>query len=84
MNKNIKEVEGNVIEAPDEYSIDHCISQDFQMDKGIAFQFKRRFGQIEQFKSQKKQLTEIISIKKKIKNNNFFRNQRTLLAETVL
>ena len=62
INKNIKEVAGNLFEAPENYTIGHCVSQDFQMNAGIALEFRRKFGQVEELKRQKKSVTEIASI----------------------
>lgn len=33
-------------------SLAHCVSQDLMMGKGIAKQFKRRFGRVEELKAQ--------------------------------
>lgn len=61
-NKNIIEIAGDIFEAPEEYVLGHCTSQDFQMNQGIALEFRRKFGHIEELKNQKKSLTEIASI----------------------
>lgn len=60
-NKNIIEIAGNIFEAPEEYVLGHCTSQDFQMNQGIALEFRRKFCHIEELKNQKKSLTEIVS-----------------------
>lgn len=62
LGKNIKEIAGDLFEAPGEYALSHCVSQDFQMDRGIALEFRRRFGQIDELCNQKKSVTEIASI----------------------
>lgn len=61
-NKDVKEIAGNLFEAPKDYAFGHCVSKDFQMNKGIALEFRRRFGKVEQLKNQKKQVTEVASI----------------------
>lgn len=62
LGKNVKEIAGDLFEAPKEYALGHCVSQDFQMNKGIALEFRRKFGQVEELSSQKKSVTEIASI----------------------
>ncbi|KAL4100717.1 hypothetical protein QTP88_020751 [Uroleucon formosanum] len=61
-NKNIIEIAGNIFEAPEKCVLGHCTSQDFQMNQGIALEFRRKFGHIENLRNQKKSLTEIASI----------------------
>lgn len=62
VSKNVKEVAGDLFEASKEYALGHCVSQDFQMNKGIALEFRRRFGKIEELKNQNKSITEIANI----------------------
>ena len=40
----LQELHGDLFMAPDNYSLVHCVSADFHMGKGIAVQFKKRFG----------------------------------------
>lgn len=61
LNRNVKEITGDLFEAHEEYAIGHCVSQDFQMDRGIALEFRRRFGQVEELKDQNKSVTEVAS-----------------------
>ena len=35
---------GNLFTAPEHHSLAHCISRDAKMGRGIAVQFRRRFG----------------------------------------
>lgn len=63
VSKNVKEITGDLFEASEEYALGHCVSQDFRMDRGIALEFRRKFGQIEELSKQKKSVTEVASIK---------------------
>lgn len=36
----IKEMEGDLFEAPNDYSLAHCVGQDFRMGSGIAVEFR--------------------------------------------
>jgi hypothetical protein len=62
-NSNIVEVEGDLFQATEDYALGHCVSKDFKMSKGIALEFRRKFGQIDKLLLQNKQVTEIAAIK---------------------
>ena len=40
-------------------SLVHCVSSDFVMGKGIAVEFKKRFGRIDDLKAQNKQIGDV-------------------------
>lgn len=40
----------------------HCVSQDLKMGRGIAVEFRKRFGQIEELHSQQKQVGQVATI----------------------
>ena len=40
----LKEIYGDLFQAPDNHSLVHCVSADFRMGKGIAVKFKKRYG----------------------------------------
>lgn len=61
-NSNIKEVEGNLFEATDDFTLAHCVSEDFKMSQGIALEFRRRFGLVDELLRQNKKITEIAYI----------------------
>jgi len=51
---------GNLFEAPFEHdALAHCVSQDLAMSKGIAVEFKQRFGHVLDLKAQAKQVGEV-------------------------
>lgn len=49
----IKEVEGDLFQAPDDYSLAHCVGQDFRMGSGIAVEFRKRFKHVADLLSQR-------------------------------
>lgn len=49
----IKEIEGDLFEASDDYSLAHCVGQDFRMGSGIAVEFRKRFKRVTELISQK-------------------------------
>ena len=56
----IEEVKGDLFKlANPEASLAHCVSQDLAMGKGIAVQFKHKFGRVEQLRNQNRQVGQI-------------------------
>lgn len=52
MENKLIEVKGNLFDADESFSLVHCVSKDFAMGKGIALEFKNRFGRVEELKRQ--------------------------------
>jgi len=48
----LEEVQGDVFSCALAASLCHCVSQDLAMGKGIAVQFKQRYGQVSELKAQ--------------------------------
>ena len=44
-------------------SLAHCVSKDLHMGKGIAVQFKKRFGRVQELKSQKPTVGDVVFLK---------------------
>eukprot|EP01132_Coremiostelium_polycephalum_P002758 gene2758-3432_t len=57
------EIQGDLFSCPIEDSLAHCISQDCALGKGIAKEFKQRFGSIDKLKSQKKTVGQVAYLK---------------------
>ena len=51
---HIKEEKGNLFDSDSSYALAHCVGKDFSMGKGIATEFKKRFGMIDWLKNQNK------------------------------
>lgn len=60
----LTETKGDLFKlAPDTASIAHCVSQCLTMGKGIAVQFKSRFGQVDQLREQKRAVGDVAVLK---------------------
>ena len=46
----MKETSGDLFSAPSSESLCHCISRDYRLGKGIAKQFRDRFGRIDELR----------------------------------
>jgi hypothetical protein len=51
-----EEKEGDLFSVGENVSLAHCVSTDFDMSKGIAVEFKNRFGRVEELLSHRKLL----------------------------
>jgi len=60
---NVSEVYGDLFEIEDNVHFAHCVSKYLEKSKGIALQFRRKFGKIEQLQLQQKQVMEVAHIK---------------------
>lgn len=59
---NVVEIVGDVFNAPPDTSLAHCVSADLKMSRGIALQFRRRFGQIQELQQQQKSVEDVAYI----------------------
>ncbi|KAF4516749.1 hypothetical protein B566_EDAN008440, partial [Ephemera danica] len=59
---NINFVDDNVINAPLEYSIAHCVSRDLHCGAGIAKELKIMFGGIDILKSQNREVGQVAAL----------------------
>lgn len=62
-NSNVHEVSGDIFETPEEFHLVHCVSGDLKLSRGIALEFRRRYGHIEKLKQQHPKKTEIAYFK---------------------
>jgi transposase InsO family protein len=60
--KNISERTGDLFSLDAGISLAHCVSADFKSRKGIAFEFRNRFGKVNELRRQKCQITESATI----------------------
>lgn len=51
---HLREEHGDLFSCPENEALAHCVSQDFAMGKGIAVQFKKKFGGVAELKRQGK------------------------------
>ena len=54
----VVEIKGDLFSAPPPSALCHCISVDVRMGKGIAVEFKKRFGQVAVITAQRKAIGE--------------------------
>ena len=58
----LKVVHGDLFDAPRNCSLGHCISEDASMHKGIATQFKSKFGRIAEIRQKAKDKTGLVPL----------------------
>jgi len=63
VNNKVIEEAGDLFDAPLEYSLAHCVSQDLKMNQGVALMFRRKFGNVEMLKCQHPQIHEVVYIR---------------------
>lgn len=54
---NVIEVTGDLFETESNIPLAHCVSADLKMDKGIALEFRRKFGKLAELQKQKSSVT---------------------------
>ncbi|XP_059159008.1 ADP-ribose glycohydrolase OARD1-like [Physella acuta] len=59
----LTEIEGDLFSCEETFSLVQCVSKDLQMGKGIAVEFKQRFGCVDEAKAQKADIGEVIDLK---------------------
>lgn len=60
---NLEEIIGNIFKAPENASLAHCVSEDLHMGRGIAVQFRKRYGRIDELKEQEVKTGELAVLK---------------------
>jgi len=63
VNQKVKEEDGDLFEAPTEFSYALCVSQNLKMNKEIALMFRRKISFVETLKCQHPKLHEILYLK---------------------
>lgn len=61
-NCTIQEIEGNLFECDPNDALAHCVSADLVMGRGIAVEFKNRFGNIDKLKKQSPNVGKSLSL----------------------
>ncbi|KAL4083034.1 hypothetical protein QTP88_028364 [Uroleucon formosanum] len=62
-NSNVHKAFGDIFETPEEFHLVHCVSGDLKLSRGIALEFRRRYGHIEKLKQQHPKKTEVAYFK---------------------
>merc|ERR1712142_1443708 len=61
----LKEISGDLFDAPRSVSLCHCISRDYKLGKGIAKIFREKFGRIDELKKSEAHIGGIAVLKEK-------------------
>lgn len=59
---NIKIVKGDLFDAPQDFSLAHCVSEDLIMNAGIARTFKEKYNNIKTLVNQNKKIGDVASL----------------------
>ena len=57
------EVVGDIFTCPITSSLGHCLSSDFKMSKGIAVNFREKFGQVEEMQRKRPSVGDIVVLR---------------------
>ncbi|XP_029348323.1 ADP-ribose glycohydrolase OARD1-like [Acyrthosiphon pisum] len=49
----LEDINGELLNMPEEYSLGHCVAKDMRMSAGIAVYFKRKFGRVGELMDQR-------------------------------
>jgi hypothetical protein len=63
INHKVKEEAGDLFDAPQKYSLAHCVSRDLKLSQGIALLFRRKFGNIEILRSQNPKMHDVLYVR---------------------
>ncbi|KAF2889912.1 hypothetical protein ILUMI_16261, partial [Ignelater luminosus] len=55
-NKRFQEIRDSLWVCKENIALAHCVSEDFRMEKGIALDFKKKFGSTRHFLAQRKKV----------------------------
>lgn len=57
---NLAEITGDIFETPSEMPLALCVSEDLKMNKGIALEFRRKFGSFRELQKKNRKVTDIL------------------------
>jgi len=60
LNFDVIEIEGNLLEAVEDFVLGHCVSANFKMSQRIALEFLKQFGQLDELINQDKKLPRLL------------------------
>ncbi|XP_041043458.1 ADP-ribose glycohydrolase OARD1-like isoform X1 [Carcharodon carcharias] len=63
-NFEIRYLKGDLFACPEKDALAHCISEDCNMEAGIAVLFKKKYGCVEELQNQKKKTGEVAVLQK--------------------
>uniref|UniRef100_A0A2S2NNZ3 RNA-directed DNA polymerase n=1 Tax=Schizaphis graminum TaxID=13262 RepID=A0A2S2NNZ3_SCHGA len=62
---NVVESKGDIFETDHSMALAHCVSSDLKMTKGIALEFRRRFGGLNQLRRLPRTVSDVLSLRLK-------------------
>jgi len=62
---NVAESRGDIFETDQSMALAHCVSSDLRMTKGIALEFRRRFGGLNQLRRLPRTVPDVLSLRLK-------------------
>ena len=66
------EEDGDLFELSQEWALAHCVGEDLIMGKGIAVEFKKRYGHVDWLTAQKKHVGETLLLPNTMIDRNVF------------
>ena len=60
------EQQGDLFECDQDFSLVHCVSADLRMGRGIAVEFKKRFGQLFELHRQKGRIGDALTLRRRV------------------
>ncbi|KAL4135886.1 hypothetical protein QTP88_007468 [Uroleucon formosanum] len=81
VNNMVKEEAGDLFDAPSDYRLATCISQDVKMSQGTALMFRRKFGKVDMLKCQHPKIHEVLY---KHHIHPVYGNEAKILAKTIV
>jgi len=87
--KNVKDycfnlVKGDLFSANEDVSLAHCVSEDFVMSRGIATEFKKRFGNVDVLLEQKNKNWRLCFPKREQSLSFLFGDEKIQLSQALL
>ena len=70
--ETLVEEQGDLFDLDDSWSLAHCVGADLIMGKGIAVEFKKKFGNVDWLLQQNGKVGQTILMNKSIANRNVF------------
>jgi len=56
----VVDVTGNILDAPEDFNLAHCVSADLKLNKGVALEFRRIYGHLPELGLQNPSKTKIV------------------------
>lgn len=60
---NVTEMVGDIFSTSSDTSLVHCVAEDLKMSRGIALQFRRRFGEIQHLIQEEKSINDVVFLR---------------------